>query len=360
MRVAVICPYSLSVPGGVQGQVLGLAGALRALGHDADVLGPSDGSAQPGVVSLGRSIALPANGSVAPVALGPATALRTLRALRHGSYDVVHLHEPLVPGPCLTAVSCTRAPMVGTFHAAGTSASYRWAGVVLARVAGRLGLRCAVSAEAAALAARHLGGDYDVVPNGVELARFAGAEPWPTQRPTVVFVGRHEPRKGLAVLLAALPGLPADVEVWVVGDGPETERLQKRSAGDDRVRWLGRLDDDELVARLAGADVLCAPSLRGESFGMVLVEAMAAGTAIVASDLPGYAAVARAGQEAVLVPAGDAEALGSALRRVLFEPDLAASLVVAGAARALELSTDRMAERYLERYEGVVRQRRGR
>ncbi|MDP9005820.1 MAG: glycosyltransferase family 4 protein [Actinomycetota bacterium] len=354
MRVALVSPYSLSVPGGVQGQVLGLARALRALGHDAVVLGPVDGPAPPGVTAVGGSVALPANGSVAPIALAPSAAARTVRALGRGDFDVVHLHEPLVPGPCLASLVASPRPLIGTFHAAGTSASYRWAGRVLGRLAQRLGRRCAVSAEAAALARRHLGGRYDLVPNGVEVARFADVDPWPTDAPTVVFVGRHEPRKGLAVLVAALPELPAQAQVWVVGEGPQTARLRAACAGDSRVRWLGRLGDDELLRRLAGAHVLCAPSLGGESFGMVLLEAMAAGTAVVASDIAGYAAVARPDREAVLVPPGDARALGAALRRVLTEPDLAATLVAAGARRAEELSSERMAERYLERYAALA------
>ena len=355
-----VSPYSLSVPGGVQGQVLGLARALRSLGHAVEVLGPSDGAAPPGVTGLGPSIAVPANGSVAPIALGPATAVRAVRALRSGGFDVAHLHEPLVPGPCLAALVSPPCPLVGTFHAAGSSASYRWAGRLLGRLAGRLGQRCAVSEEAAGLAGRYLGGSYDIVPNGVEVARFAGAVPWPTEAPTVLFVGRHERRKGLAVLVAALPELPPDIRVWVVGQGPETERLRAACAGDARVTWLGRLDDDELDRRLAGAHVLCAPSLAGESFGMVLLEAMAAGTAVVASDIPGYAGVARADREALLVPPGDAAALGAALRRALTEAGVAADLVGAGRVRAEELSTGRLAERYVERYEEAISRWRGR
>ncbi len=354
VRVAVVSAYSLSVPGGVQGQVLGLATALRRLGQEVEVFGPTDGDAAVGVTSVGRSIAVPANGSVAPIALSPVSMARTVRALARADVDVVHLHEPLVPGPCLAALVGARPPLIGTFHAAGTSASYRWAGPVLGRLARRLGRRCAVSSEAADLARRHLGGCYDLVPNGVDVARFAEVQRWPAEAPTVLFVGRHEPRKGLAVLVAALPELPADAQVWVVGEGPETERLRAASRGDGRVRWLGRVADDELVRRVAGADVMCAPSLSGESFGMVLLEAMAAGTAVVASHIPGYAAVARPDREALLVPAGDPRALGQALRRVLDDPDLAATLVAAGLARARELSTERMAERYLERYASLT------
>lgn len=355
MRIGLVCPYSLTLPGGVQGQVLGLARALRAAGHPTRVLGPSDGPPPDvGVTALGRSLALAANGSMAPIAPSPACALRAIAALDEESFDVVHLHEPLVPGPCLTSLVVADIPLVGTFHAAGESAAYRWAARQLGWAARRLAHRCAVSAEAAALARRSFGGRYDVLPNGVEVDRFAEAEPWPTQGPTVLFLGRHEPRKGLAVLIEALPGLPRDVRLWVAGHGPETFRLQAATAGDPRVAWLGRISDEERAARLRGADVLCAPSTHGESFGVVLLEAMAAGAAVVASDLTGYAAVARADREALLVPAGDAPALAHGLTEVLTESDRAVALVEAGKARARELSMDRLAERYLQRYTAVT------
>lgn len=355
MRIGLVCPYSLTLPGGVQGQVLALARALRALGHPTRVLGPSDGPPpEPGVTALGRSVALAANGSMAPIAPEPACARRALAALADEEFDVVHLHEPLVPGPCLTMLVVADVPLVGTFHAAGMSAAYRWAGRPLAWAARRLSARCAVSEEAAALARRALGGGYEVLPNGVEVSHFAEAEPWPTEGPTILFLGRHEPRKGLAVLIDALGRLPSDIRLWVAGDGPETARLRAAAGGDPRVSWLGRISDSERASRLRGAQVLCAPSIHGESFGVVLLEAMAAGAAVVASDLTGYAAVARGGREAVLIPPGDAAALARSLELVLTEPERAAALVGAGRARAQELSMDRLAERYVERYAAVL------
>src|SRR5260221_2051095 len=149
-----------------------------------------------------------------------------------------------------------------------------------------------------------LGGESPLLFNGIEVDRFAKASPWPSDGPTIFFVGRHEPRKGLAVLLEAMRSLPADVHLWVAGDGPETRALQARHGGDERIEWLGRVDDDEKAERLRGADVFCAPSLRGESFGVVLLEGMAAQTPVVASDLPGDHNVARSGADAVLVPPG--------------------------------------------------------
>jgi len=254
----------------------------------------------------------------------------------------------------MTTVVAAATPKVGTFHAAGGSAAYRWLFPIARWMAGRLALRCAVSEDARKMARRALGGDYELVHNGIEVERFSKATPWPTTAPTIFFVGRHEPRNGLAVLLDALPLLPSDICVWVGGDGPETDALRERAGGDSRVEWLGRLDDEHVARRLRGADVFCAPSLHGESFGVVLLEAMAAQTPIVASDLPGYRNVARAGHDALLVPPGDAHALANALIDVLERPSLAESLVASGDARAAEFAMDLLAERYLELYEDAV------
>ena len=356
VRVGLVSPYSLSLPGGVQGQVLGLARALRSQGHQVRVLGPCDGAPpEVGIIPLGNSIPTAANGSMAPVAPDPSNALRTISALRAEEFDVVHLHEPIAPGCTVTTLVCSSAPMVGTFHAAGTSAAYRWLAPLTRWLAGRLTIRCAVSEDAQQLAADHLGGEYEMLHNGIDGERFAKATPWPTDGPTVLFLSRHEERKGLDVLIQALPALPVHARVWVASDGPDTARLKAAAAGDPRVEWLGRIDEDEKIRRLRGADVLCAPSLRGESFGMILLEAMAAETPIVASDLPGYRkVVGEAEPAALLVPPGDPDALGGALRRVLEDPALAAGLASAGCARAATFSMDALAERYVALYRTAI------
>jgi len=354
VRIGMVCPYSISVPGGVQEQVLGLSRSLRAKGHPTRILAPSDGPPPDGwVTPLGNSIPTAANGSVAPIAPDPSAQLRLIRAVRDEGFDVLHLHEPMVPGACMTAALLKPTPLVGTFHAAGTSASYEYLGPALRWLAGRLDVRVVVSAEAQALAEEHIGGTYEHLFNGIEIPRFAQAEPWPTEGRTIFFLGRHEPRKGLDVLLAALPLLPADVTVWIGSDGPDTERLRVRHAGDPRLHWLGRLSDEEKRRRLRAADIFCAPSLRGESFGVVLLEAMAAGAAIVASDLSGYRLVARPDQDGLLVPPGDAEALAGALNRILDEPALRARLVATAAGRAETFSMDQLADHYLRLYEQV-------
>jgi len=355
VRVGIICPYSLTVPGGVQGQILGLGRTLRLLGHDVRVLGPCDGPPpDAGVTPLGNSVPTAANGSVAPIAPDPSAQLRTIRALRDEAFDVVHLHEPLAPGPTQTAMFFKTAPLIATFHAAGSSAAYKWFSPGVRWLAKRIDLRCAVSEDAEQMARAALGGDYTVLFNGVEVATFAKATPSPTDGPTVLFIGRHEPRKGLDVLLEAMTDLPSTTRLWIAGDGPDTERLRARVAGDVRIEWLGRISDDEKASRLRAADVFCAPSLRGESFGVVLLEAMAAATPVVASDLPGYANVARAGRDALLVPPGDVRALSQALRGVLANPSCAAELVASGEQRAHQFSMEHLAERYVELYASIA------
>ncbi|MGH9246011.1 MAG: glycosyltransferase family 4 protein [Acidimicrobiales bacterium] len=355
MRIGLVCPYSLTVPGGVQGQVLGLSRAMRRLGHDVRVLAPSDGPPpDTAVTTLGRSIPVAANGSVAPLAPGPATLMRTVQVLRDERFDVLHLHEPLVPGPTLTSILVKPAPLIGTFHAAGDRSAYRGVAPVARRLAGRLDLRCAVSDDARRFAGSALGGDYTVTFNGVEVDRFAAFAPWPTDGPTVFFVGRHERRKGLVVLLEAMRSLPAEIRLWVGGEGPETAALRSAAGDDARIEWLGRITDAEKAARLRGADIFCAPSLGGESFGVVLLEAMAAGTPVVASDLPGYRTAARPDVDALLVPPGNAQAFAGALERAFGDDDLVERLVASGRERAATFSMGRLATLYLNLYQTVM------
>src|ERR1019366_1835463 len=369
MRVALLCPYSLSRPGGVQGQVVGLAAALNRAGHDAVVLAPADddievrGLEPGGLVRLGHSVALPANGSVAPVALGPGAAHRAVRAVRQGGFDVLHLHEPLAPGPGYACLVACALPKVGTFHRAGKSIAYTLLGPVARAMARRLAARCAVSSEARATAQHALGGTYEIIGNGIDLERFASATASPPSGPTVLFVGRHEERKGLGVLLDAAARLDPAVSltVWVAGEGPDTQGLRRGHPPSDRIVWLGRVDDVELAARLAGAHALCAPSLRGESFGVVLLEAMAARAAVVASDLPGYEAVV--GDHGLLVPAGDAGALTSALETVAVDAALGTGLCAPAALDAAFLhasqwSMPEVAQRYVAVYERVLAESR--
>lgn len=355
MRVGMVCPYSLSIPGGVQAQVLGLARELRRQGHEVRVLGPCDGPPpEPFVTPLGDSLPASANGSVAPLAPDPSATLRTIRVLRDEAFDVVHIHEPLAPGPPITSVVLHTAPTVGTFHAAGRSSSYRFMAGGLRPILGRLDHKVVVSKDALALVQGYLGGEYEMLFNGVETTEIRSVEPFASARPSIFFVGRHEERKGLGVLLAALRLIDADVSCWVAGDGPDTPALRSDYGDDDRIEWLGRISDADKIARLRGASLFCAPSLHGESFGVVLIEAMAAGTPVVASSLDGYRNVATNGVDSLLVPPGDAEALAGAIERVLADDALAAGLVAKGERRADDFAMSRLAAAYVGIYERLM------
>lgn len=355
MRVGLVCPYSLTVPGGVQGQVLGLTKALHRQGIPARVLAPCDGPPpDPAVTPLGNSIPTASNGSLAAIAPDPAALLRTIRALRDEAFDVVNIHEPIAPGPGLTSLVNVNCASVATFHRSGPSTWMTVTRPLIRWGANNLTLRVAVSEEAKATAYEALGGEYEVVWNGIDTPAFAGAEPWPKRGPTVLFVGRHEPRKGLGVLLDAAAKLGPDVRIWVAGRGPETDRLQKAAAGDDRIEWLGMISDEEKRRRLRAADVLAVPSLHGESFGVVLLEGMAAGTPVVASDISGYRNVARSGEEAILVPPGDAAALGGAINDVLERRLDLTELIERGYGRAEEFSMDNLARHYVRLFEKAM------
>ncbi|MGH9297445.1 MAG: glycosyltransferase family 4 protein [Acidimicrobiales bacterium] len=375
MRVALVSGYDLSIPGGVQGQVRALAGELARRGLEVAVVtpfakgaGPSPLPASVELLRAGRGIGLPVNGSVAPVAPTPLAAASAIRALSSFRPDVVHVHEPLVPGPPLAAVLAGPRPIVATFHRAGADRLYRAAGRVFGPVAGRrIDVAIAVSAAAAVTAGEVFGRHLEAigeVGNGVELSRFQRARlpfegdpstsrTWKNgEYPVVAFAGRHEQRKGLAVLLDAFAGLAEDVRLDVIGDGPESASLRRRSAGAPRVCWRGAVDDEELARVLARADVFAAPSVGGESFGVVLLEAMAAGTAVVASDIAGYRLAA--GDAAVFVPPADATALAGAISALLAHHRERRDLVGRGFARALACSAPVLADRYVEIYRGAL------
>ena len=367
LRVALVCPYSLSRPGGVQGQVVGLSRVLSGRGHLVTVFAPLDGVADgPDGVDLvvsGRSVPVPANGSRAPVSLSPWAAAHAVNAVRGGQFDVVHVHEPFAPGlPYGLLVASGIPPLVATFHRSGSSLFYSLLGPVAKLAARRFAARCAVSEAARHTAAAAIGGDYQVLFNGVEVDRFRDADPWPKDGSTVLFLGRHEERKGLRVLLEAFSSLTdgVDAVLWIAGDGPETESLQRRFPESPTVHWLGVLTEEEKTRRLAAADVLCAPSLGGESFGMVLLEAMAANTLVVASDIDGYRDVV--GGDAELVPPGDPRALAAALaselttgdRRGHAGADPRPARRAAASARAEQWSMNRLAEQYEALYRSVA------
>ncbi len=329
-----MCPYSWDVPGGVQFHVRDLAEHLIVLGHDVSVLAPGDedsddGFREPYVVAAGRAVPVPYNGSVARVAFGPVSATRVRRWVREGGFDVLHLHEPTVPSVSLLACWAATGPMVATFHTANLrsramSAAYS----ILQPALEKISARIAVSEDARRTLVEHLGGDPVLIPNGVWVDRFAaaaGRSAWRTETGTVGFIGRlDEPRKGLDVLLAAF------AEVVRVRPGA---RLLVAGRGDvadvraglppellDAVIFLGQVDEQDKAALLRTVDVYVAPNRGGESFGIVLVEAMSAGAPVLASDLDAFRRVCDDGRTGVLFPAGDDAALASCLLDLLGNP----------------------------------------
>jgi phosphatidylinositol alpha-mannosyltransferase len=344
VRVALVCPYSWSVPGGVQTHVSGLAAALRDRGADVEILAPADGPAD-GILALGRSIPIPSNGSVQRVALSPAAIRRTRRAVQTRRYDLVHLHEPMLPAVCLTAIESARVPLVGTFHMARQALLwYRVFGPVVRRASAKLAARIAVSPASRDYVARALSGPYDVIPNGIAYDALAALDPARRQGNRILFVGRPEQRKGLPVLLEAFARLREDAELVLVGPSGDFGR---------RVEALGRVETARLRDELARADVLCAPSLGGESFGIVVAEGMAAGLPVVASRIRGYSDVLSEAS-GLLVPPGDPDRLARALDELLADAERRRRLGEAGRREAAQYAWPRVAERVLETYARVL------
>jgi phosphatidylinositol alpha-mannosyltransferase len=342
VRVALVCPYSWTTPGGVQTHVAGLQGALARRGIEAEILAPADWDAE-GIHPLGGTMGFTWEGTVTRVALSPATVVRTARLVRKRRFDVVHVHEPMLPAAGMTAVWAARVPVVGTFHMVGRRPFwYRVWRPVVQPTARRLAARIAVSVAARDFVAQVLPGPYDLIPNAIDTGAFAAGERGGRR---IVFIGRSDPRKGLPVLLEALRRLPEDVTLDLVG---------ANGVNDPRVRAHGRVSDEERRDLLAQADVLCAPSLGGESFGMVLLEAMAAGLPVVASDIPGYQAVLppEAGK---LVPPGDAGALATALGQLLDNDGLRARLGGAGRREAQRYDWNAVVGDVVAVYERVLR-----
>lgn len=341
MRVGLVCPYTWDVPGGVQAHVADLAEALLGLGHAVSVLTPADDDAElpPYVLSAGRAVPVPYNGSVARLAFGPLSAARVRRWLRDGSFDVLHVHEPTAPSLSLLACWAARGPLVATFHTANPrSRALAAAQPALQTALEKIRGRIAVSPAARRTIMERLGGDAVLLPNGVAVDRFAGAEPlpgWPHPAGTVGFLGRiDEPRKGLPVLLEAFTILAASrpgVRLLVAGPG-DTDEVQAALPAPLRrqVTLLGLVPAAVKPSFYRSANVYCAPNLGGESFGIVLLEAMAAGTPIIASDLDAFRRVLEDGRAGDLVPVGDPSALAGALRRLLDDADRRAALRAAG------------------------------
>jgi len=329
MRIGMVCPYSFDVPGGVQSHVLQLADVVRARGHEVSVLAPvSPHTSLPDyVVSAGKAVPIPYNGSVARLRFGPATHRKVKKWLAEGDFDVLHLHEPNAPSLSMLALNIAAGPIVTTFHTSTTkSLTLTVFQGILRPMHEKIVGRIAVSDLARRWQMEALGTDAVEIPNGVDVDSFATAprlDGYPRPGKTVLFLGRYdEPRKGMSVLLDALPRVVerfADVQLLVVGRGDEDELRRQASKLVKHIRFLGQVDDAGKALAMRSADVYCAPNTGGESFGIVLVEAMAAGTPVVASDLDAFRRVLRDGECGRLVPVGPPELQGAALADALIE-----------------------------------------
>ncbi len=385
MRIALLSPYSWTYPGGVARHIESLARELAAAGHEPRILAPFDpddalsrrlhrGAAPQRrapaeeFVSLGRTVGVPANGAVSNMALTPHAVLTLRRELRGGGYDVLHIHEPVVPLVGWDALaSAGELPLVGTFHT--YSENLLTNGIAAVPLGGRrrmnrLHVRIAVSEAAAWTARRFYGGRYRIVPNGVHLPD-AGAPAYaspreehrdaderdPRRQLRILFIGQAVERKGLPVLLRAFEALRDQIPATLTLVGASSEEVAHMMLDDRGVQALGKVSEERKLAELAAAEVVCAPSLHGESFGMVLTEACASATPVVASDIPGYRDVLRDGRDGLLVPAGDALALAEALRRLALDEPLRAQMAVAARERAERFAWPHVAAEVLDCYE---------
>jgi phosphatidylinositol alpha-mannosyltransferase len=364
MRIGMVCPYSFDVPGGVQAHVLQLAEVMRGYGHDVSVLAPSSKhvTLPDYVVSGGKAVPIPYNGSVARLRFGPATHRKVKKWLIDGDFDVLHLHEPNAPSLSMLALMIAEGPIVATFHTS-TTRSFTlsvfqgflrpWHEKIVGRIA--------VSDLARRWQMEALGSDAVEIPNGVDVESFASAptlDGYPRPGRSVLFLGRFdEPRKGMAVLIAALPRLVEafpDIEVLVVGRGDEEELAEEAGDLAGHLRFLGLVDDAEKAAAMRSADVYCAPNTGGESFGIVLVEAMAAGTPVVASDLDAFRRVLEDGRAGRLVPVDDAAALATALIEVLGDDETRAGYVAAATKAVRRYDWSVVARQIMRVYETVA------
>jgi len=365
MRIGLVCPYSWEVPGGVREHISGLAEALIELGHYVSVITPADDDAVLPyyAVPAGRAVPVPYNGSVARLSFGFLSAGRVRRWLKEGDFDVLHVHEPAAPSLGLLACWVADGPIVATMHAAiPRSRALHAAQPILASALEKISGRIAVAEAARSTLVEHLGGDAVLIPNGVHVRRYEKAEPlpgFPGPGGTLGFLGRmDEPRKGLDILLAAFSQLAVErpgLRLLVAGRGDADEVMEQVPEPlRGRVVLLGQVSDADRIRMLHSVDVFCAPNTGGESFGYVLVEAMASGAPIVASDLEAFRQVLRGGQAGELFPAGDPAALAAAAARLLDNPARRATLSAAASVAVREFDWSVVARDVVRVYQAVA------
>ncbi|MFK4042863.1 glycosyltransferase family 4 protein [Nonomuraea wenchangensis] len=337
MKVGIVCPYSWDMPGGVKQHIDDLTQALAAQGHDVSVIAPAadDDELPPYVTGAGRAVPVPYNGSVARMSFGFLSAARVRRWVRTGEFDVLHIHEPLIPSLGVLACWAAKGPIVATFHASfSRSRAIAVAEPLLRSALEKLTGRIAVSDAARKSLVEQFGGDAVLIPNGVTVDRYARAEPlegWGPDGRTIGFLGRmDEERKGLPILLEAFAALAADrpeVKLLIAGPGDEKDVYERLPARfHDRVTVLGMVSEADKIRAYHSVDVFCAPNTRGESFGIVLAEAMASGATVLASDIPAFRKVLDDGQAGALFANGDPASLAREAGALLDAPERRAKL----------------------------------
>ncbi|GAA1907684.1 glycosyltransferase family 4 protein [Streptantibioticus ferralitis] len=363
MRIGIVCPYSWDVPGGVQFHIRDLAEHLIGLGHEVSVLAPADDDTPlPGyVVSAGRAVPVPYNGSVARLNFGFLSAARVRRWLHDGAFDVIHIHEPASPSLGLLSCWAAQGPIVATFHTSNPRSRAMIAAYpILQPALEKISARIAVSEYARRTLVEHLGGDAVVIPNGVDVDFFAKAEPKPQwQGETIGFIGRiDEPRKGLPTLMRALPKILAvrpGVRLLVAGRGDEQEAVEGLPESmRGQVEFLGMVSDEDKARMLRSVDLYVAPNTGGESFGIILVEAMSAGAPVLASDLDAFRQVLDGGAAGELFPVEDADALAASAVRLLGDSDRLAELRSTGSRHVRRFDWSTVGAEILSVYEMVT------
>jgi phosphatidylinositol alpha-mannosyltransferase len=367
MKIGLVCPYIYPESGGVAQHVRFLYQNLRMRGHDVRIITASHGpqrASEGDILRIGVGVSMPTNGSVGTLTFSPRYIVQVRQLLERERFDLLHFHEPFVPFLSLFLLRESRSVNVATFHAyAGFSPSYELGSRLMGGYAARLHGRIAVSAAARHFIDRFFPGDYKVIPNGVDVPRFASAVPiarWQDGTLNVLFVGRLEPRKGVLDLLKAhriLRKTGSGNRLLIVGSGPQEREARRYVAtrGLQEVEFLGRVSDAEKAQLFRTVEVYTSPATGGESFGVVLLEAMAAGAPIVASDIHGYKGVVRRGREGLLVPPHEPKELAAAIARLLEDPGLRAEMSAAGRVRAEDFSWPRVAARVEDYYNFVIR-----
>ena len=362
LRIGMVSPYGWDTPGGVQVHIKELAENFIAKGHYVSVIAPvsdEDSISEDWLVSAGRPISVPFNGAVAKVLFGPIATSRIRQWIAQGEFDILHIHEPVVPSLSLLACWSAEGPMVATFHASSPKQKALTAvGPILEPVLEKLGARIAVSEMARKTLTDHFTTDAVIIPNGINNSDYRNASANPEWRAphTIGFLGRFdEDRKGLDILVRALPPILKkfpDTKVLVAGPGDSETALKKMDSSlRSKFKFLGRLSDEEKRSFFKSLTIYVAPNIRGESFGIILAEAMAAGTPIVASNIEAFRAVLSGGKSGTLFANGDSKDLARAIIELFTVPDRAATLATHAALAAEEFDWSKVADEIFHTYE---------